>query len=980
MKTLCHSFCKQAITLALLLLGIQNTQAQEAFYVYRNDGDFNGFFFDQVTRISYSKTDLDGIEHDIYVIQEVETSDSLYRIPLSSIDSVGFVQPEIKFSSRLKNMAGTAANHFAAPPQYAPRRADGQSMSDWVRQKDGQFLYFDLNTPSDYLPEVGDVLVDFYNPQFKRDEFSADEDYSGFSGKVTHCFKNSDYWIVRTDPITSLGDVFEQFITTEEVYYDEQGNATRRLAGWPDEASRRAGGGGTASLVDFDGTLKHDFEVGSAKIGLELGVGMKVRMAATYNITASNLFIKTLIREDFKMRGSISGKFDSDQEFEITGLPKYLSSIKFPAAAPLFQTRPLPTAFLRVKGEMGAKLEFPEVAFGAKQTIVYDTDDFPLMMSASCSMAEPDEDKEPENPLDNTEVTLYMNGSVQTGIKLTTNVETNDWIDQIFQAGIYADFYLGPQIDGQIELKSNLSELASGNMPSLYSSMKNSHLSLTLLAANVEVKGMLSFLNDKEDQTFFELNRKYLETTRYLFPDLTGTTGKYDSGSGTISGEVVATRPVLLPNTLGAGIYNAEGTCLDKSFATFAYFRDKKDSKDNRYEYSFRQPCGRYWVRPILKVMGAEIPVDDPLAERQIVVTPMLKLGNDEKRDSINVKKEEQNLEYYFDTNAKSIEVKTDYPEEDEDRSWLHAEVMDIDPDSHTGKLVVTVDENDTFWSRIGDVVLIAQTGDFIATDTLRLRQDSTLVNFRQAVAKIQWPNAKSKNHIWGTGKDGETYDYVEEREGAGTYGAPYNGPENSMEVSCTRNGNFITCTGTHTRIWDIDVPDDPTTGVSTASKHQGQGVTSLKIVLDVTKKPIKIVSGEISYNEYHTSEETNVFRPAVYNYTRIHHSTTYKGKNEVSNNISWKHEIPYIGKPTQTVYWDDETVKNEYWFVLGGPQEFSMSGESKSSLETVYKNYDVSSASNELTSIKSEINHVESTLTDNDFGEGTRIDIYLGY
>jgi len=78
--------------------------AQEAFYVYRNDGDFNGFFYDQVIRMGYSKVDLDSVEHDIYVIQEIETADSLYRIPLAAIDSIGFVQPEIRFNPRLKDM------------------------------------------------------------------------------------------------------------------------------------------------------------------------------------------------------------------------------------------------------------------------------------------------------------------------------------------------------------------------------------------------------------------------------------------------------------------------------------------------------------------------------------------------------------------------------------------------------------------------------------------------------------------------------------------------------------------------------------------------------------------------------------------------------------------------------------------------------------------------------------------------------------
>ena len=54
--------------------------------------------------MGYSKFDLDSVEHDVYVVQEIETADSIYRIPLAAIDSVGFVQPEVKFNPRLRDM------------------------------------------------------------------------------------------------------------------------------------------------------------------------------------------------------------------------------------------------------------------------------------------------------------------------------------------------------------------------------------------------------------------------------------------------------------------------------------------------------------------------------------------------------------------------------------------------------------------------------------------------------------------------------------------------------------------------------------------------------------------------------------------------------------------------------------------------------------------------------------------------------------
>ena len=86
---------KRLILSLLLLAGFASLQAQEAFYIYRNDGEFNGFFYDDVKSMRLSKTDLDLTERDEYVVQEIETEDTIYRIPLCAIDSIGFQQPEI---------------------------------------------------------------------------------------------------------------------------------------------------------------------------------------------------------------------------------------------------------------------------------------------------------------------------------------------------------------------------------------------------------------------------------------------------------------------------------------------------------------------------------------------------------------------------------------------------------------------------------------------------------------------------------------------------------------------------------------------------------------------------------------------------------------------------------------------------------------------------------------------------------------------
>ena len=98
-------FAKLLISIVLMGLAPLSSQAQgvtDAFYIYQNDGHFNGFFYDEVIEIRYSKLDTLNLEHSDFVSQEIVTADSTYRIMLAAIDSVGFVQPEVKYNPRLR--------------------------------------------------------------------------------------------------------------------------------------------------------------------------------------------------------------------------------------------------------------------------------------------------------------------------------------------------------------------------------------------------------------------------------------------------------------------------------------------------------------------------------------------------------------------------------------------------------------------------------------------------------------------------------------------------------------------------------------------------------------------------------------------------------------------------------------------------------------------------------------------------------------
>ena len=70
----------------------------EAFYIYRNDGEFNAFFCEDIISIEYSYEDANGNTYDELVTQIVNTVDGCYKIPLAAIDSVAFRVNDIRVS------------------------------------------------------------------------------------------------------------------------------------------------------------------------------------------------------------------------------------------------------------------------------------------------------------------------------------------------------------------------------------------------------------------------------------------------------------------------------------------------------------------------------------------------------------------------------------------------------------------------------------------------------------------------------------------------------------------------------------------------------------------------------------------------------------------------------------------------------------------------------------------------------------------
>lgn len=182
-------------------LPIAAQQAQDALYIFRNDGQFNAFFYGDIERFEYSRVDTLGVEHDDYVVQEVYALDSVFRIPISAIDSIAFVTPENKVKSDVVIPDKSIAEYIVASDSlYWIRLAPGTPQA--LIPKKGQKLL--IEEPSRYIPD-------------------------GFGGLVTAVTQGADGYTVSTEAL-DVRDVYDVLVLKSGGIPKDEAAQSRRAA------------------------------------------------------------------------------------------------------------------------------------------------------------------------------------------------------------------------------------------------------------------------------------------------------------------------------------------------------------------------------------------------------------------------------------------------------------------------------------------------------------------------------------------------------------------------------------------------------------------------------------------------------------------------------------------------------------------------------------------------------------------------------
>ena len=662
-----------------------DVEGGEAFYIYQNDGHFDGFFYDQVKQISYSRFDTLGIEHAEYVSQEIVTEDSTYRIMLTAIDSVSFVQPEIKYAPNVRFLRDEGMMDY---------------LINAVKDPNTEVIYVSFRTtmPQSRWPKVGDVLQ---CPDLEG------WDEGTLVAKVNNVAQAGTILLLTCSYVEDLKDVFEQFITVEQVRQQPgpSGSRTiRRMAGI--DAPRRAEGNvSDLTLFNFSHTFEASLNLGKCDFKFSLSGGFGMNLSAAYKITLSEFYIKTQLKSQMSIGTSFSldGQFyESLDPSSIPGVGDFIAQftkVPFPANFPILYANVLPVPFTRAEAHLNLSASLGAQVKATNFTLEI-KDKWPYVDMGLNFIA-------PFLPYEASgegglSITAQLNGTVQTGMMFPITVSTLPWVKKCCYLETGNKVYAGPKLSGNLDLE--LQKLISGD--GVYETMKGSKVDFSLISIDNELEGTATIFK-KEWKTKHTKSWTYGNMSFTLFPE-------FDNLEYEVTGDnldhikcaVDVAGLTCLPERIGIGIYTKANDSDDKFTKLYDKFYRNDDfwfaDNFNKVEGGFTEmEPGEYRLRPIISFPGVEslksliVPVYS--AEKAVVIDQQgLTL------DPETATFEEDGGELTVKINTKSLLPVDVRPIED----WIHVEVTQPDPKKGDREMVVRIDPNEEDRFRQGSITV----------------------------------------------------------------------------------------------------------------------------------------------------------------------------------------------------------------------------------------------------------------------------------
>lgn len=551
----------------------------EAFYVYRNDGMINTFFRGEIDSMAYSYYDIDSTRYDEVVTQVIYTQDSIYRLPLALVDSVGFVTPNTKYQLEVVILEGT--------------------IRDYIIGSDSLSVFFRHDTPLDILPKIGDKLV--------TTEMS-EVFMGGFLGQVEEKEQKGDTIAIHCSAI-GIEEVYEYFYYTTDGESQNCSNKVKAI-GWNWSGYYTPG----PFAFSFASFLNANIKPIDCPINfLKLPPKLDITIAPTFRSKGSIIVHPlrgVVISVDTKQHTSFS------EDFAVTGSIGKSQDFA-PDIIPMYPILP----FVSIYGEMGFFLKANmnlSLEGHWNQSLDYD-----IHYEASYLPVMP-------MPISTTIPKFTINN-----VNLTTEHKGEFMIDGSVSGGIYGEIGIVPLYSKHIAKAGFRFEagIKIGGDVMLYNSDgENSLISTTtyerLKAGELYVKpfcnvGLQAKLLDvgKVDVNLF---KKEWDLGRFkLVPDFENTTLTRDEDiPSTLWAATIASGSTVVPSTLGFKLFEGKDQKGVKGLDSHSYWNPFGYSEPFFEIFEKKSLVKSYAVYPTVNLFGIEM-LAEPSAEVELGATPI---------------------------------------------------------------------------------------------------------------------------------------------------------------------------------------------------------------------------------------------------------------------------------------------------------------------------------------------------------------------
>lgn len=552
-----------------LLVNLSGVMAQnDAMFVYRNDGAINAFLNADVDSMRCSHIGLDSVEYKDYVVQEVWTVDSVYRIPLEVIDSVSFVTPPTIYKEGVVNLK--------------------EQLSDYVIGADDLTLKLKANVPTELIPSIGDKLVMIEGCE------ALPYGFSGVVSSVQAVDKEINVYCEQA----CLEDLFDSFCSVTTVYGVVGDNGAKRMYALKNGTNQRIVSTSKDATLSI-GTLTVDCStefsssiLPNSDLAVSGATGVSVSISPTFRI---HTFLLVGKEHGVYFNGSITGNVEVASEFSAYGSINYSHdfekksdevSFSVPFTAKLVNFYVVPGMFVQADATIAETAkDIHNYTFGMAfdysnrgENIMKSFIATPRLVSSSIDVT---------GCIDGS---LAVGGFIETGFKLVSR--------DFFKA--CARGKLGWKVKGNFVLRNSDVDIAEKDTK-FYNRLKSSSVETGPFASvSLETSALGGVWTENTTLLSAELMKKW-----DIVPTFSKTTLSHTDGSlSTLTAISEVSGNCLSPVTIGYKLY-------DEGMNEIADFNAENKFKNGecvlKHIFSNLEIDKRYTVFPKVKFLGTDV-------------------------------------------------------------------------------------------------------------------------------------------------------------------------------------------------------------------------------------------------------------------------------------------------------------------------------------------------------------------------------------